>query len=74
MAACTALVTMAVIKAVRASILTLVLGRPVVAVNVRGTGRAHLGQPRVALLVGRLREDIALQKVYYIFKLACENQ
>ena len=64
-AACTALVTVAVIEAVRASILMLVLGGPVVALNVGGTGWARLGQPCVALLVGHLREDIALQKVYY---------
>jgi len=63
MAACTALVTAVVIEAVRASILTLVLGGPVVAVDVGGIGRARLGRPRVALLVGRLREDLALQKV-----------
>ena len=63
MAASAALVTAAVIEAVSASILTLVLGGPVVAVDVGGIGWPRLGRPRVALLVGRLREDIALQKV-----------
>ena len=63
MAACTALVTAAVIEAVSASISTLMLGGPVVAVDVGRIGWARLGRPRVALLVGRLREDLALQKV-----------
>ena len=65
MAACTALVTAAVIVPVKASISMLVpvcvavSGETTVAVEAEGIDRARLGRPREALLDGRLREDIA---------------
>ena len=68
-AACTALVTAAVIVAVKASISKVELGcvavsdGTTVAVEVEGSERALLGRPREVLPDERLREDIAFQKV-----------
>lgn len=69
MAACTALVTAAVIVADKASISKVELGcvavsgGTTVAVEVEGRERALLGRPREVLPDERLREDIAFQKV-----------
>ena len=69
MAVWTALVTAAVMVAVKASISKVELGcvaasgRTTLAVEVEGSERALLGRPREVLPDGRLREDIAFQKV-----------
>ena len=69
MAVWTALVTAAVMVAVKASISKVELGcvaasgGTTLAVEVEGSERALLGPPREMLPDGRLREDIAFQKV-----------
>ena len=69
MAACTALVTAAVIVVIKASMSTLeqglvaVAGGTTVPVEAEGSERALLGRPREMLPDERLREDIAFQKV-----------
>ena len=73
--ACTALVTAAVIVAVRASISKVELGWVAVSdgttvdVEVEGSERALLGGPRDVLPDERLREDIAFQKVQLYIKM-----
>ena len=69
MAVWTAPVTAAVMVAVKASISKVELGfvaasgGTTLAVEVEGSERAFLGRPREVLPDGRLREDIAFQRV-----------